>query len=165
MDGPRNYHAKWSQPYIETPTSNAIAYMWNLKKDTMGFAAEQILTHRLGNTYGFQMTGGGVGEGSGGLGWKYCKIWLWWLLYTYKCNKINKNAPVLKEKKRYKWTYLQNRNRLTDFEKLMVTKGDRWEVGRDGLGVWDWHMHTGMWNDWLTGTCCIAQRTVRNILW
>ena len=25
----------------------------------------------------------------------------------------------------------------------MVTKGDRWGVrGRDGLGVWDWHMHT-----------------------
>ena len=23
-----------------------------------------------------------------------------------------------------KWTYLQNRSRLTDFEKLMVTKGD-----------------------------------------
>ena len=30
----------------------------------------------------------------------------------------------------------------TDFEKLMVTKGDRWGVGRDGLGVWVWHMHT-----------------------
>ena len=28
------------------------------------------------------------------------------------------------KKKRYKWTYLQNRNRLTDIEnKLMVTKG------------------------------------------
>ena len=24
----------------------------------------------------------------------------------------------------------------------MVTKEDRWWVGRDGLGVWDWHMHT-----------------------
>ena len=31
----------------ETPTSNAITYMWNLKKkDTMNFFAEQILTHR-----------------------------------------------------------------------------------------------------------------------
>ena len=30
-------------------------------------------------------------------------------------------------KKWYKWTYLQNRNRLTDIEnKLMVTKGERW---------------------------------------
>ena len=33
-------------------------------------------------------------------------------------------------KRWYKWTYLQNRNRLTDFEnKLMVTKG---EGGREG---------------------------------
>ena len=37
--------------------------------------------------------------------------------------------------------YLQNRNRLIDFEKYMVTKGDRWQGG-DGLEVWDWHMHT-----------------------
>ena len=36
--------------------------------------------------------------------------------------------------KGYKRTYLQNRNRLTDFEKLMVTKGDRSGGGRDGLG-------------------------------
>ena len=29
-------------------------------------------------------------------------------------------------KKRYKWTYLQNRNRLTDIEnKVMVTKGGK----------------------------------------
>ena len=32
----------------------------------------------------------------------------------------------------YKLTYLQNRNRLTDFEKLMVTKGD--EGGRMDWG-------------------------------
>ena len=32
MDGPRNYHAKWSQSDSATPTSNAITYMWNLKK-------------------------------------------------------------------------------------------------------------------------------------
>ena len=31
---------------------------------------------------------------------------------------------------------MQNRNRLTDFEKFMVTKGDRL-LGRDRLGVWD----------------------------
>ena len=37
---------------------------------------------------------------------------------------------------------MQNRKRLIDFEnKLMVTKGDRW-IGRDRLGVWDWHIHT-----------------------
>ena len=32
MDGPRNYRAKGSQPYKETPTSNAFTDMWNLKK-------------------------------------------------------------------------------------------------------------------------------------
>ena len=36
----------------------------------------------------------------------------------------------VKYKKWYKWTYLQNRNRLTDIEsKLMVTKGERGEKG------------------------------------
>ena len=34
---------------------------------------------------------------------------------------------------RYKWTYLQNKNRHTDIEnKPMVTKGER-----DKLGLWD----------------------------
>ena len=46
----------------------------------------------------------------------------------------------LKKKKWYKWTYLQNRNILTDLEnELMVTGG-----GRDRLGVWDWHVHTAI---------------------
>ena len=31
MDGPTHYHAKWSQSDNETPTLNAIAYMWSLK--------------------------------------------------------------------------------------------------------------------------------------
>ena len=31
---------------------------------------------------------------------------------------------------------------FTDFEsKLIVTKGDRW-WGRNGLGVWEWNIHT-----------------------
>ena len=33
----------------------------------------------------------------------------------------------------------------------MVTTGDRWGTGRDGLEVWDWHMHTeayGMTGHW-----------------
>ena len=32
MYGPRNYHANVSQPYNETPTSNAFTDTWNLKK-------------------------------------------------------------------------------------------------------------------------------------
>ena len=44
---------------------------------------------------------------------------------------------VWKLKKRWhKWTYLQNRNRLTDFKsKLMVPKGEMF--GGDKLGTWD----------------------------
>ena len=46
-------------------------------------------------------------------------------------------------KKWYKWTYLQNRNRVTDVEnKLMVTKGGKQGWGRDKLGDWDWQIHT-----------------------
>ena len=41
------------------------------------------------------------------------------------------------QKKLYKWTYLQNRNRPTDIEKkVRVTKGEKgW--GRAELEVWD----------------------------
>ena len=46
----------------------------------------------------------------------------------------------LKEKKKYKWTYIKNRNRPTDIEnRLMVTKGGK--GGREKLGDWDWHIH------------------------
>ena len=37
---------------------------------------------------------------------------------------------------------LQNRNRLKEFEKLIITQGDSLRDGKDGLRVWDWHMHT-----------------------
>ena len=40
----------------------------------------------------------------------------------------------------------------TDFEKLMATKGDRNGGRRDGLGVWDWHMHTEASGDLLYST-------------
>ena len=64
--GPINYYAKWSQSDGETSTSNAITYMWNLKKkDTMSFFTEQILTHRLWKTYGFPMRQVGVEDGLG----------------------------------------------------------------------------------------------------
>ena len=45
------------------------------------------------------------------------------------------------KKKWHKWTYLHNRNILTDLEnKDGYQKG---KVGRrDKLGVWDWHIHT-----------------------
>ena len=40
-------------------------------------------------------------------------------------------------RKGYKWTYLQNRNRLKDFEKLMLTKRDK---GQPGVGRMDWSL-------------------------
>ena len=40
-----------------------------------------------------------------------------------------------------KWTYVQNRNRLTDIEnRRVVAKGERQE--RDKLGAWDWQIYT-----------------------
>ena len=34
MDGPRDYHAKWSKLDRERQKSYDITYMWNLKNDT-----------------------------------------------------------------------------------------------------------------------------------
>ena len=45
--------------------------------------------------------------------------------------------------KRYKWTYLQNRNRVADIEnKLTVTR--EW-VGSNKVGGWGWHTHTTLY--------------------
>ena len=42
--------------------------------------------------------------------------------------------------KGYKWTYLQNRSRVTDIENKHDYQGIR--EGRDTLEDWDWHIHT-----------------------
>ena len=34
MDGPRDYHTKWSKPERERQIPYDIIYMWNLKYDT-----------------------------------------------------------------------------------------------------------------------------------
>ena len=55
----------------------------------------------------------------------------------------------MKSKKRYKCTYLPNRNRITNFEnKLIVIKGDRWggEGWTGSLGLV--YAHLSIWNDW-----------------
>ena len=55
--------------------------------------------------------------------------------------------------------------RLADLEKkFTVTKGDRWGEGWTG----GWRLacaHSGLWNDWPMGTCCIAQGTLPSIPW
>ena len=40
---------------------------------------------------------------------------------------------------------LSAEQKLTQTEKLKVTKGDGQRVGRDELGIWDWHMHTELY--------------------
>ena len=69
MDGPRNYHAKWSQSINETPTSNAITDTWNLKKghnELLCRTDTDSLTHRHWKTYGLRWTQfGGWGDAPG----------------------------------------------------------------------------------------------------
>ena len=60
-----------------------------------------------------------------------------------KTNIIWYHFYVESRKKSHKWTYLQNRNRLTDLENKLMVMGGRVE-GRDRLGVWDWHIQTTM---------------------
>lgn len=51
------------------------------------------------------------------------------------------------------------------FEKKLTGYQRGQAVGRDGLGVCDWHMHNkGIWNDWPMGTCSIARGTLLIIL-
>ena len=89
MDEPRNNHAKWSQSDNETPTSNAITYMWNLKKGHNELLCRTDTdSQTLKNLRFPNETGGEWGGFTGGLGCKCYKIGLWWSLYNYKCNKF-----------------------------------------------------------------------------
>ena len=47
-------------------------------------------------------------------------------------------------KKLYKWTYLQNRNRLNRVREQTYGYQEGRAAGRDRLGVWDWHVHTAI---------------------
>ena len=67
--------------------------------------------------------------------------------YHTKCIKSEKDKYYMVsftcgiKKKWYNWTYLQNRNSLTDIKnKLMVTKGEM--RGRDKSEWWNEHTHT-----------------------
>ena len=72
MDGPRNYHAKRSQLDNETPTSNAITCMWNLKKGPNELLCRiDTDSQTLKN---LRRLFGGVGGCAGGFGWKCCDV-------------------------------------------------------------------------------------------
>ena len=63
MDGPRDYHTKWSKS-DRKKTPYAITYMWNLKYDTSQHIYKTEQTHRhIEQTCGYQ--GGGVGGKDG----------------------------------------------------------------------------------------------------
>ena len=77
MDGPRNYHAKRSQPYNETPTSNAFTDMWNLKKgQTKVLCRTDADSQTLKNLWLPKEKVWGVGGWAGVVGWKSYRIGL-----------------------------------------------------------------------------------------
>ena len=89
MDGPRNYHAKWSQPYNETPTSNAFTDMRNLKKgQTKLLCRIDADSQTLKNLWFRRRQFGGWGECIWVMGWKSCETGLLWSLHNYKCDKF-----------------------------------------------------------------------------
>ena len=66
---------------------------------------------------------------------------------SYREKQISHGITYMENLKRkwYKWTYLQNRKRLTDTEnKVTVSKGER--GGRDKLGVWNQQIQTIIYN-------------------
>ena len=77
MDGPGDYHTKWSKSDRETQVSYDITYKQNLKKnDKMNLFTKQKQTHTLREgTNGYQ--GGWVG---GGADWEF-GIDMYTLLY------------------------------------------------------------------------------------
>ena len=62
MDGPRNYHTKWSESERERHIYN-ITYMWNLKYDTNELIYETKQTHRQRTDLVVAKEEGGVEEG------------------------------------------------------------------------------------------------------
>ena len=62
----RNDHAKWSQPDIEIPTSNAITYMWNMKKGHNELCRKDTDSQTLKNLW-FPKERGGGGQGDAGV--------------------------------------------------------------------------------------------------
>ena len=61
MDGPRDYHTKWSKADRERQISYDITYMWNLKKWNKWTYLQNRNIHRhRKQTYGYQR--GKLGE-------------------------------------------------------------------------------------------------------
>ena len=75
MDGPRNYHAKSSQPYNETSTSNAFTDMWNLKKGQIELLCRTDADSQTSkNLWSLEKTVCGVEGCAWTVEWKSCEI-------------------------------------------------------------------------------------------
>ena len=99
MDGPRNYHAEWSQSDNETTTSNAFIDMWNLKKgQTELLCRTDADSQTLKNLWFSKETVQGVGGCAWVMEWKFCETGLLWSLYNYRCDQfiwiINKRTKT-----------------------------------------------------------------------
>ena len=65
MDGPRDYHTKWSKSERERQIPYDIAYMWNLKYDTNELICETEEDSQREQTVVAKGEGGG-----GGMDWE-----------------------------------------------------------------------------------------------
>ena len=75
MDGPRNYHAKRSQPFNETPTSYASTDVWNLKRgQTELLCRTGADSQTLKCLWSPEETVWRVGGCAWAVGWKSCEI-------------------------------------------------------------------------------------------
>ena len=73
----------------------------------------------------------------------------WMYLETIILSEVSQTVKDEQRDITYMWNLKKNTKELicrterdSDFEKVMLTKGDKWEGGKDRLGVWDWHMPT-----------------------
>ena len=77
MDGPRDYHMKWSKSEKERQTSYDISYMWNLKYDTKWTYLRKGNRFTDNRTHLWLPRGRGVGEGRiGSLGLADAKYYI-----------------------------------------------------------------------------------------
>ena len=67
MEGPRDYHTKWSKSDSKRQISYDITYMWNLKMIQMNLFTKQKQTHSLRKqAYGYKKGKGGGRNKLGG---------------------------------------------------------------------------------------------------
>ena len=103
---------------------------WMDKKDVVHLYYGTLLSHKKNETMPFVTT------------WTDIEIIIVSEASQTEKNKYHTISLIPKSKKKwYKWTYLHNRNRLTNLEnKLVVTRKKGWGW-RDRSDVWDWPVH------------------------